>query len=235
MGRRVKVLSTTDEVKSEVGPRADGRANEQRDGLNSLIAFRERVNLIWERGALMLSRLAVAAFVFSLSACASSGDSTVHPPAADTTTSASFAGTPFYVDFRTRPSAVDTHTFLEYGAQDSSGHPLEQKTVGFFPRGAGVLGPLIGIVAMPGEVGPEDYFAKLPSAATFHRNLTAEQYNRLTAYIQSEQAKPQIFNLLFNNCNDFVAGAAQAIGLKAPDARMSPPTVFINQLAQLNS
>ena len=181
--------------------------------------------------------LRLAVLMFALSACASSGDvsSNTHPPAADATTPASFAATPFYVDFRTRPDAVNTHTFLEYGAQDSSGHPIERKTVGFFPRGAGALGPLIGIVAMPGEVGPEDYFANLPSAATFHRSLTAEQYERLTTYIQSKQAKPQVFNLLFNNCNDFVAGAALAIGLKAPDVRMSPPTVFIHQLAQLNS
>jgi hypothetical protein len=179
--------------------------------------------------------LRLAVLVFALSACAASGDvaSTTHPP--DATTSASFAATPFYVDFRTRPDAVTNHTFLEYGAQDSSGHPLERKTVGFFPRGAGALGPLISIVAMPGEVGPEDYFANLPSAATFHRNLTTEQYGRLTAYIESEKAKPQIFNLIFNNCNDFVAGAAVAIGLKAPFARISSPTVFINQLAQLNS
>ena len=185
----------------------------------------------------MCSRLALAAFVFTLSACASSGNdfSTVHPPAAGATTSASFATTPFYVDFRTRPDATNSHTFLEYGAQDSSGRPIEQKTVGFFPRGAGALGPLISIVAMPGEVGAEDYYADLPSAATFHRNLTAEQYGRLTAYIESEQAKPQIFNLIFNNCNDFVAGAAHAIGLKAPALRMLPPPAFINQLAQLNS
>jgi hypothetical protein len=179
--------------------------------------------------------LRLAVLVFALSACAYSGDvsSTTHTP--DATTSASFAATPFYVDFRTRPDAVNTHTFLEYGAQDSSGHPLERKTMGFFPRGAGTLGPFISIVAMPGEVGPEDYFANLPSAAIFHRNLTAEQYERLTAYIQSEQTKPKVFNLLFSNCDDFVAGAAHAIGLKAPDVRMSPPTVFINQLAQLNS
>lgn len=88
---------------------------------------------------------------------------------------------------------------------------------------------------MPGEVGPEDYFASLPSAATFHQNLTAEQYGRLTAYIKSGQARPQVFNLIFHNCNDFVAGAAQAIGLKAPVARISSPRAFINQLAQLNS
>jgi hypothetical protein len=172
----------------------------------------------------MRSRLALAALMFTLSACASSGNdiSTVHPPAADATTSASFAATPFYVDFRTRPDATSSHTFLQYGAQDSSGRPIERKTVGFFSRGAG-------------EVGPEDYFANIPSSVTFHRNLTAEEYGRLTGYIESERAKPQIFSLIFNNCNDFVAGAAHSIGLKAPILRILPPPLFVMMLAQLNS
>ena len=185
----------------------------------------------------MCSRLALAAFVFTLSACASSGNdfSTVHPPTADATTSTSFASAPFYVDFRTRPDATNIHTFLQYGSQDSSGRPIERKTVGFYPRGAGALGPVIGIVGIPGEVGQEDYFANLPSSATFHRNLTTEQYERLTRFIDSERAKPQVFNLIFNNCNDFVAGAAHAIGLKAPFIRMLPPSVFVMLLAQMNS
>ena len=184
----------------------------------------------------MCSRLALAAFVFTLSACGSSGNdlSTVPPPAADATTSASFATMPFYVDFRTRPYFAIDHTFIVYGAQDPTGHPLEQKAVGFFPHGGG-FGPFIGVVAITGEVGAEDYYADLPSSATFHRNLTAEQYERLTRYIDSERSKPQIFNLIFNNCNDFVAGAAHAVGLKAPFLRMLPPPFFIMLLAQMNS
>jgi hypothetical protein len=184
----------------------------------------------------MGSRSVLAAFVLTLSACVSSGNdvSTVQPPAADATTSASSATTPFYVDFRTRPYFTITHTFLEYGAQDSSGRPLERKTVGFFPQ-AGALGLFIGIVAFAGEIGAEDYYANLPASATFHRNLTAEQYERLTQYIDSERAKPQVFNLIFNNCNDFVAGAAHAIGLKAPFLRMLPPPLFVMLLARMNS
>ena len=184
----------------------------------------------------MCSRLALAAFVFTLSACGSSGNdlSTVPPPAADATTSASFATTPFYVDFRTRPYFTISHTFIVYGAQDPTGHPLERKAVGFFPHG-GFFGPFIGVVAITGDVGAEDYYVNRPSSVTFHRNLTAEQYERLIRYIDSERAKPQVFNLLFNNCNDFVAGAAHAIGLKAPFIRMLPPPVFVMWLAQMNS
>jgi hypothetical protein len=182
----------------------------------------------------MGSRLALTAFVFTLSACASPGNdaSTVHPPAADATASTSVATTPFYVDFRTRPDST-IHTFVQYGAQDPSGRPLERKTAGFFLPHA--LGALIAFVAYPGEIGSEDYYANLPSSTTFHQNLTSEQYERLTRYIDSERAKPQIFSFIFNNCNDFVAGAAHAIGLKVPFLRMLPPTLFIKLLAQMNS
>jgi hypothetical protein len=129
----------------------------------------------------MVSKSILVAFVFALSACAASGNnvSTELSLAAGATTSTSFDTTPFYVDFRTRPYFTITHTFLEYGAQDSSGRPLERKTVGFFPQG-GALGLFIGIVAFAGEVSSEDYYANLPASATFHRNLTAKQYERLT-------------------------------------------------------
>jgi hypothetical protein len=179
----------------------------------------------------MVSKSTLAALVLALlSACAPGNDVSPTGDAAIT----SFSTTPFYVDFRTRPYFAISHTFIAYGAQDPTGHPLERKTVGFFPPG-GAVGLLVGVVAITGEVGAEDYYADLPSAATFHRNLTAEQYESLTRYIESERSKPQIFNLIFNNCNDFVAGAAHAVGLKAPFLRMLPPPLFIMLLAQMNS
>ena len=185
---------------------------------------------------LMGSRSALAAIVLTLSACTSAGNdvSTVHTVVTAATTATSITATPYYVEFRTRPYFTITHTFVVYGAQDSSGHPLERKTVGFFPRG-GAFGPFIGIVGIPGEVGAEDYYANLPSSTVFHRNLTAEQYLRLTQYIATERATPHVYNLMFNNCNDFVAGAADAIGLNVPVLHMLPPPVFITLLAEMNS
>ena len=182
-------------------------------------------------GEHMVSRSTLAALVLVLlSACAPGNDVSPTGDAAIT----SFSTTPFYVDFRTRQDFAISHTFIAYGAQDFTGHPLERKAVGFFPPG-GVIGLIIGVVAIGGEVGAEDYYADLPSSATFHRNLTAEQYQRLNRYIDSERSNPRVFNLIFNNCNDFVAGAAHAIGLKAPILRMLPPPFFITLLAQMNS
>ncbi len=120
-----------------------------------------------------------------------------------------------------------------YGAQDPDGHPLESKTIGFYPDG-GALGPYIGIVGISGMVGQEDYYAKLPSSTNYPSILTAEQYQRLTSYIDKERARPQVYNLFFNNCNDFVAGVANSVGLKTPFIRALPPPIFIGLLAEMN-
>jgi hypothetical protein len=178
----------------------------------------------------------VVAAALTLSACTSAGsDVSAGPsPAANATQSASLAATPFYVEFRTRPYFTITHTFLVYGPQDASGHPLELKTVGFYPEG-GAMGPFIGMVGIAGVVGQEDYYAKLPSSTIFHRNLTAEQYQRLTSYIDAERGEAKVYNLLFNNCNDFIAGAADAIGLKVPFLHALPPPLFIELLAEMNT
>jgi len=148
----------------------------------------------------MCSRFALAAFGFTLWACASSANdfSTVHPPAVHATASASFATTP-YVDFQTRPDATNSHTFLEYGAQDSSGRPIERKTVGFYPRSGGAPRTSYWHRRNCRRGWPGRLLCQSTSSATFYRNLTAEQYERLTDYIESERAKPQIFNLIFNN------------------------------------
>jgi len=37
------------------------------------------------------------------------------------------------------------------------------------------------------------------------------------------------------NCNDFVADAAEAIGLKAPLLRVMPPVLFIHMLDEINA
>jgi hypothetical protein len=37
------------------------------------------------------------------------------------------------------------------------------------------------------------------------------------------------------NCNDFVADAAQAIGLKVPSDRFVPPPWFVHALSSLNT
>jgi hypothetical protein len=176
---------------------------------------------------------AVVAFALTLSACNSGDGSVPAVRSEDASPNTSLAATPFYADFRTRPYFFITHTFITYGAQDSSGHPLEQKAIGFYPSTGGAFGPFL--VGFTGEVGQEDYYVNLPASAEYRRNLTADQYRRLLAFIDQERANKRTYNLLFYNCNDFVADAAEAIGLKAPLVRAIPPVLFILLLKEMNS
>jgi hypothetical protein len=178
------------------------------------------------------STAALAALALTLSAC-TSGNGGVEAHSEDGRPNASFAATPFYAEFRTRPYFFITHTFITYGAQDSSGHPLEQKAVGFYPSRGGAFGPFL--VGFTGEVGQEDYFVNLPASAAYRRSLTTDQYRRLLAFIDKERANARTYNLLFYNCNDFVADAAEAIGLKAPLLRAIPPVLFILLLKEMNN
>ncbi len=83
-------------------------------------------------------------------------------------------------------------------------------------------------------VSDEAYFAHLPSSTTYHRDLTSGQYRLLTQFIDAQRGKREVYNLFFNNCNDFVAGAADAIGLKVPPLHALPPPIFIRLLGDMN-
>ncbi len=75
----------------------------------------------------------------------------------------------------------------------------------------------------------------MPSSSMYRRSLTDEQYRRLTSYIDAQRGQSKVYNLIFNNCNDFVAGAASAIGLKVPFSGAVPPPMFIWLLKEMNS
>ncbi len=177
------------------------------------------------------------ALALTLSACTSAGGDTASahsPSSGDGEAPPGVVATPYYVEFRTRPYSSITHTFVVYGAQDPAGHPLgTKKAVGFVPNG-GDLGPFIGIVAIGGVVNDEAYYVDMPSSTVYHRNLTAEQYGRLTHFIEAESAGTQVYNLIFNNCNDFVARAADSVGLKVPFFHAMPPPMFISLLGDMN-
>ena len=99
------------------------------------------------------------------------------------------------------------------------------------------------------EEGPSDLswsglparLARKITSSTFPRQppiagvLTTDQYRRLLAFIDQERANARTYNLLFYNCNDFVADAAEAIGLKAPLLRAIPPVLFILLLKEMNN
>lgn len=144
------------------------------------------------------------------------------------------AATPYYVEFHSRASIISGHTYLVYGSQDEQGKEKEHNVAGFYPVG-GIFGLLGGMVAAPGRVDKTFFDEKLPDMNSYRRNITAAQYQKLTDYISAEQSKTKVWNMFVNNCNDFAADAARAIGLKAPSGRFLPPALFVKNLGEINS
>ena len=144
------------------------------------------------------------------------------------------AKTPYYIEFHSRPSIISGHTYIVYGALDENGTPREHIVTGFYPMG-GIFGLLGGMVAAPGRIDKTYLDEKIPDMNAYRKNITAEQYQRLTAYVDSEKGKTKVWNMFVNNCNDFAADAAKAIGLKVPEGRFMPPALFIMTLSDMNA
>jgi hypothetical protein len=142
--------------------------------------------------------------------------------------------TPYYVEFRARPSIITGHTYLVYGPLSRDGKPAEETLAGFTPRG-GILGFFIGMIAMPGEIGKDYWDEALPDFNAYRRYITASEYQHLLAFIADEKKQTKVWNMFVNNCNDFAADAAQVIGLKVPSDRFVPPPLFILMLSNMNT
>ena len=146
----------------------------------------------------------------------------------------SVSATPYYVEFRARPSLVTGHTYLVYGALGPDGKPADQTVLGFTPEG-GVLGLIVGMIAMPGDIRRDFLDEKLPDYNVYRRYLSSSDYQRLLTFVADEQKQPKVWNMFVNNCNDFAADAAQAIGLRVPGDRFVPPPLFVLMLSNMNT
>ena len=71
---------------------------------------------------------------------------------------------------------------------------------------------------------------------SFRVVLNGRQHSDLMAFVRRWRSGPEPWSLLFNNCNDFIADAARAVGLKAPPGlALMPPYQHIRNLKHLNS
>ena len=178
---------------------------------------------------------AVAALLLvCLSACAThSGDFPDAQNSGAPHAPVNVAQTPYFVEFHSRPSVISGHTYIVYGALDDKGNPREHFLVGFYPAG-NIFGLLGGMIAAPGRIDKTTLDELIPDMNAYRRNITAQQYQALNAYIDGEKGKTKIWNMFVNNCNDFAADAALAIGLKVPSNRFMPPALFISILSNMN-
>lgn len=177
---------------------------------------------------------AILALVLCCSACSIQTGADPGGPSAVARSPVSVSKTPYYVEFRARPSIVTGHTYLVYGALGKDGQPAEQNVVGFTPQG-GLFGLIVGMVAMPGEIGKDYLDEKLPDYDIYRRYLTSSEYQHLLAFVADERKETKVWNMFINNCNDFAADAAAAIGLKVPGDRFVPPPLFVLMLNNMNT
>jgi hypothetical protein len=182
----------------------------------------------------MRIRIIALAALYCLVGCAGASNTTEPEAVAAPVTAARAVS--YYVEFRARLSTEDLpgHTYLVYGPQDVSGHPVEAHIVGFYPV-AGPLGFLVGTVAFPGEVGDgfvQDY---MPLLDAYRVSITATQYDQLIRFVAEQKAHPPLYSLLGHNCNDWAAAAAAVIGLNAPLFRALPPDLFVKELRAANT
>ncbi len=166
-------------------------------------------------------------------ACAPQIDATQSAPTATVRAAASLGKTPYYVEFRARPSVVGGHTYIAYGALGNDDQPIEENAIGFVPWG-GVVGLVVGMVAVPGEITRTSFDEKELDIDRFRHKLTAGEYEHLLAFITKEQRHTMVYNLFLNNCNDFAADAAQEVGLRVPFDRFVPAPLFVLLLSGMN-
>ncbi len=179
-------------------------------------------------------RLHLILLLLCCAACATRTGADPDPSAVAMQAPVSVSETPYYIEFRARPSLVTGHTYLVYGALLKDGRPAEQNVVGFVPWG-GLIGLIVGMIAVPGEVGKDYLDEKLPDYNIYRRYLTSSDYQHLLSFVADARKQTKVWNIFLNNCNDFAADAAQAIGLKVPGDRFVPPPLFVLMLSNMNT
>ena len=141
----------------------------------------------------------------------------------------------YFVEFRSRPNGIASHSFIAYGRLYSRGRIRRVKLIGLHPKN-GSAGFLIGsVVGMEAQLAPVWGDKFVPHTVSFRVPLTWKQYKKMVKFIKQEKAKKHTWNLILNNCNGFVARVAELVGLEAPVATASSPSSYVKSLAEMNS
>jgi hypothetical protein len=139
----------------------------------------------------------------------------------------------YVVDFRARPGGVFGHTYVVYGQLDGRGRLLRPRYAGLYPGSEFPPSPLLAIFAVPGKVGIDRDDRKRPPSIIYRRRLSPAIFNRLAGLVQRQRRRPQLWDLLFYNCNTFAAEIAKSVGLRTPSTLELPPD-FVRGLYFMN-
>jgi hypothetical protein len=140
-------------------------------------------------------------------------------------------GDRYFIEFRSRPSSYIGHTFIVYGRTDATGRVLDVHVAGLIPDVDDAMEGFFRVV--PGSVQKyEDDVTEKPSAV-YGRRLTAAEYAAVERAVRIMKKTQREWHLIFQNCNDFGIGIAEALRLRRPHSLM-PPHVWISTLRLLN-
>ncbi len=139
----------------------------------------------------------------------------------------------YIVDFRARPGGVFGHTYLVFGQVDARGRIKEPRFAGLYPDGPFSQTALLALLAVPGTITVHKTDHDRRPQMIYRRHLSPEAYARLTHTVRAQERTPQIWDLLLNNCNSFVADVAAAIGLRVPPT-IEFPDDFVRDLYVMN-
>ena len=139
----------------------------------------------------------------------------------------------YYVDFRVIDGVLYGHTHIAYGRLDARGQPISVSYAGFEPNGGLIAGAIGHIAPVSGSIRTSKESVNFQIIDSYRRKLTTQQYKSLVAAVETAKKHPSHWNVVFQNCNDFVAAMAHAVGLKAPP-NLVLPYVYITALRNLN-
>jgi hypothetical protein len=150
--------------------------------------------------------------------------STLAPALRDNTSAARY-----FIEFRVATIGTYGHSYAVYG---SSGG--RQNFVDLHPMGGYAVMALGHLLPVPANTEWDPEVLKLPVASRYRKALSAEQYAKLLRAVRSAKAnKSPYWNAVTNNCNHFIGGLAEAIGLRIPGSFQFSYT-FVPALRDLN-
>jgi hypothetical protein len=142
----------------------------------------------------------------------------------------------YFVEFRARDEVGGFgHSYVTLGAVEATGTVRETVVAGFMPKSAaddywGRFGmPVTGLV---GVVRSD--FARRPDAR-FRITIGKSTYHRVMGKISQLRRTWTTYELLVQNCNNFVGQIAESAGLRTPMITAQYPVRYVAELRALNS
>jgi hypothetical protein len=141
----------------------------------------------------------------------------------------------YYVEFRARFNFTPGgHTLVAYGHLNPDGSPKDMQIASFYPEG-GPWGFLSGFaILVPATLDAVWGDRTLPTIASYRKQISAAQYDRLLQFVADARSQQQSWNLFSSNCNKFAGKLARHIGLRAPKFAAIPADVFVSAIYLAN-